>query len=76
MLRPIGVMLAGGASSRMGTDKATVEVAGRPMSAWVLDALSAVCEDVLPSVVYERHYALNWLIGYCDQSWDEVTTDT
>ena len=36
----------------------------------------AVCEDVLPSVVYERHYALNWLIGYCDQSWDEVTTDT
>jgi hypothetical protein len=29
-----------------------------------------------PSVVYERHYALNWLIGYMDQEWDEVTTDT
>jgi hypothetical protein len=27
-------------------------------------------------VVYERHYALNWLIGYMDQDWDEVTTDT
>lgn len=26
-------------------------------------------------VVYERHYALNWLIGYQDQEWDEVTTD-
>lgn len=29
-----------------------------------------------PGVVYERHYALNWLIGYMDQDWDDVTTDT
>src|SRR5215475_4644439 len=29
-----------------------------------------------PGVVYERHYALNWLIGHMDQEWDEVTTDT
>jgi hypothetical protein len=28
------------------------------------------------SVVQERHYALNWLIGYCGQHWDEITTDT
>ena len=27
-------------------------------------------------IVYERHYALNWLIGYQDQPWDAVTTDT
>jgi hypothetical protein len=27
-------------------------------------------------VVYERHYALNWLVGYLDQDWDNVTTDT
>ena len=27
-------------------------------------------------VVLERHYALNWLVGYLDQEWDEVTTDT
>lgn len=27
-------------------------------------------------VVQERHYGLNWLIGYCGQDWDEVTTDT
>jgi hypothetical protein len=27
-------------------------------------------------VVYERHYALNWLIQYKNQAWDEVTTDT
>jgi hypothetical protein len=27
-------------------------------------------------VVYERHYALNWLIGYENQDWDDVSTDT
>jgi hypothetical protein len=27
-------------------------------------------------VVQERHYALNWLIGYMDQAWDDVSTDT
>ena len=28
------------------------------------------------SVVYERHFCLNWLISYMDQSWDNVSTDT
>ena len=27
-------------------------------------------------VVTERHYALNWLIGYLNQAWDNVRTDT
>jgi hypothetical protein len=27
-------------------------------------------------VIRERHRALNWLIGYLNQEWDEVTTDT
>jgi hypothetical protein len=27
-------------------------------------------------VVMERHYVLNWLIGYMDQAWDDITTDT
>jgi hypothetical protein len=27
-------------------------------------------------VVMERHYALNWLIGYMGQDWDDVSTDT
>ncbi|KXX71246.1 DUF4272 domain-containing protein [Flammeovirga sp. SJP92] len=27
-------------------------------------------------VVYEWHYALNWLIQYANQNWDNVTTDT
>ena len=27
-------------------------------------------------IVMERHHALNWLIGYMAQAWDDVTTDT
>lgn len=27
-------------------------------------------------IVYERHYAFNWLTNYQNQSWDEVSTDT
>ena len=29
-----------------------------------------------PGVTFERHYALNWLIRYEGQEWDEITTDT
>lgn len=27
-------------------------------------------------IIRERHRALNWLIGYLNQEWDEITTDT
>ncbi|TRZ38157.1 DUF4272 domain-containing protein [Niallia circulans] len=27
-------------------------------------------------VVYERHYAFNWLVHYMDQEWEEISTDT
>jgi hypothetical protein len=33
-------------------------------------------EALHPSIVYERHYALNWLIQYLDQDWDNVQTNT
>ncbi len=29
-----------------------------------------------PGIVYERHYALNWLINYMDQEWDDISCDT
>jgi len=31
---------------------------------------------VNPGLVYERHYALSWLINYMDEEWDEITCDT
>jgi hypothetical protein len=27
-------------------------------------------------IVQERHRAINWVVGYCAQNWDEVTADT
>jgi hypothetical protein len=27
-------------------------------------------------IIQERHHAINWIIGYGDLPWDEVTTDT
>ena len=27
-------------------------------------------------VVYERHYALNWLTNYMEDEWDDISTDT
>ena len=35
-----------------------------------------VPEEIIPGLVQERHHAINWLMGYCGQEWDEVTTDT
>jgi hypothetical protein len=29
-----------------------------------------------PDVTEERHHALNWLIGYLEQAWDDVSTHT
>ncbi len=35
-----------------------------------------ILEEIDTSVVLERHYALNWLVGYLQQDWDDVSTDT
>lgn len=32
--------------------------------------------DLNPSVIFERHWTLNWLTNYMNQDWDNVTTDT
>jgi len=45
-LKVVGLVLAGGRSSRFGREKAAAEVAGRPMIAWVLDVLSPSCVEV------------------------------
>ncbi len=40
-----GLLLAGGRSSRFGREKAAVQLAGRPMMAWVLDVLTPACVE-------------------------------
>jgi Domain of unknown function (DUF4272) len=37
---------------------------------------SAPLPTLNPDVVVEWHYALNWLIGYNQLEWDEMSTDT
>ncbi len=44
--KPVGVVLAGGLGRRIGGAKATVELAGRPLICYPLDALTAVLADV------------------------------
>ena len=44
--KPVGVVLAGGVGSRMGGAKATVELAGRPLISYPLEALAAALDDV------------------------------
>jgi len=43
----LGVILAGGGASRMGRDKALVEIAGRPMVEWVADAVRTVTSNAI-----------------------------
>lgn len=38
-----------------------------------------ILEGIDPGVIYERHYAMNWLRRYGifeEQQWDDITTDT
>jgi molybdopterin-guanine dinucleotide biosynthesis protein A len=49
MTKPAGLVIAGGASSRFGGDKALAPLRGRPLLAWGLTALDAVCGEVAVS---------------------------
>ncbi len=35
-----------------------------------------VAGNINPSIIFERHYAINWLTNYQNQDWDDVSTDT
>jgi molybdopterin-guanine dinucleotide biosynthesis protein A len=44
---PLGVLLAGGLGRRMGAPKATVDLAGRPLASYPLDALRAALGEAV-----------------------------
>jgi molybdenum cofactor guanylyltransferase len=44
---PVGVIVAGGRGRRIGGDKAIVELEGRPLIAYAVEALHAVCDEVV-----------------------------
>jgi molybdopterin-guanine dinucleotide biosynthesis protein A len=60
----IGVVLAGGRGRRIGGDKAIVELEGRALIHYVLEALHEVCEDVV--VTAKRGTILPPLAGAAD----------
>lgn len=46
-MKVVGAILAGGKSTRFGSDKAMADVDGRPMIAHVADAIAAQCDIVI-----------------------------
>jgi molybdopterin-guanine dinucleotide biosynthesis protein A len=65
---PVGVVLAGGAGSRVGGDKAALPVAGRPLISWPLAALRAVLPEV---AVVAKEATLLPPVGYGVLVWRE-----
>jgi molybdopterin-guanine dinucleotide biosynthesis protein A len=61
---PVGVVLAGGRGRRLGGDKAIVELEGRALILYVLEALHEVCDDV--AVVAKRDTILPPVSGLAD----------
>jgi molybdenum cofactor guanylyltransferase len=61
---PVGVVLAGGRGRRLGGDKAIVELEGRALVHYPLEALHEVCDDVV--VVAKRDTLLPPLSGVAD----------
>jgi molybdopterin-guanine dinucleotide biosynthesis protein A len=61
---PIGVVLAGGRGRRIGGDKAIVELEGRPLLLYPVEALHELCDEVV--VVAKRDTMLPPLAGVAD----------
>ncbi len=61
---PVGVVLAGGLGRRLGGDKAIVELEGRPLLLYPVEALHELCDEVV--VVAKRDTVLPPLAGVAE----------
>ncbi|NPV09575.1 MAG: molybdenum cofactor guanylyltransferase [Anaerolineae bacterium] len=69
--RVVGAVLAGGRSQRMGADKASLRLGGRPLAAWPVWALRQVVEEVW-LVGGDRALADELGVGYTPDLWKDA----
>jgi molybdenum cofactor guanylyltransferase len=53
--RITGIILAGGKSSRMGTDKSLIEFKGKPLIQHAIDSIKPLCDQVIISSNHNRY---------------------
>lgn len=46
------------------------------VEARVKGTIDNIKDKIDSSILYERHYALNWITHYFEQEWDDIRTDT
>ncbi len=68
-IAPVGALLAGGSSRRMGQPKAEMELGARPLAAWAAASLAHVCQQLV-QVGGEPIAGLGW------QVWADRRADT
>lgn len=59
-----GIILSGGMSRRMGTDKAFVRIEGKPMIQHVIDHVEPLCDQILISANQKRYESLGFPVVY------------
>lgn len=57
-----GIILAGGKSSRMGTDKGLQELSGNPLIHYAIHALSGLCNTIIISSSSEAYQSLGYKV--------------
>lgn len=57
-----GIILAGGKSSRMGTEKGLQKLCGKPLITYAAEALSGICSEILISSSYEAYHSFGFKV--------------
>lgn len=57
-----GIILAGGKSSRMGTDKGLQQLCGKPLIGYAIEVLSGICSTILISSSSDAYHSLGYKV--------------